>query len=82
MKQLLAAILVTTVMLWAVAVEAQTPRPILENQLLLAQQAISANQQRQDDYKRQGLPVPEFLTKQRANLEDQRRQIEIELKQR
>jgi len=67
--------------LCAVAAEAQVPRPVLENQLFLIQQAIRLNQQRQDDYKMRSVAVPDFLTKQRADLESQRSRIEQQLKQ-
>ncbi len=61
---------------------AQTPRPVLQNQLQLAEQALSINRQRQDDYKRRGQPVPDFLAKQSSDLENQVRAIEDQMKRR
>jgi hypothetical protein len=82
MKRRLAAGVIATAMLCAVTAAAQTPLPVLQNQLQLTEQALSINRQRQDDYKRRGQAAPDYLTKQNADLENRRRQIEGQMKRR
>ena len=82
MKRLSAAGLIALATLCAGHAAAQTPQPVLQNQLQLTNQALSINRQRQDDYKRRGQAVPGFLIKQNADLDAQRRQIESQMKRR
>lgn len=70
----------TLLVLLTFAFAQQTPRPVLENQLILIEDSLQENEQRQEDYRNQDREVPEFLINQREKIESEKQQVEQDLK--
>ena len=56
-----------------------TPRPLLESQLSMTDDALRLNKQRQEDYRRQSRPTPEYLLAEQRRLEDRRQKLKRSL---
>lgn len=79
MKQIVLAIAILILSLAPVGAKSLPPS-ILENQLTLIGESLQLNQQRQEDYRRQGRHVPDFLIKEEQRLQEKREQIEKQLR--
>jgi hypothetical protein len=75
MKLIILAIAILILSLTVVNAQ-QIPRSVLQRQLIVIEESLRLNQQRQEDYRRQGRNVPDYLTEQQQQLEGKRQEIQ------